>query len=198
MTPTKNQIKIQYLVKHFRYLHKGDTEAIGKLERILWYSYPVVYCDEFSQGEAQRVIDARKRKKNRYNQRIKEMVASYDTLFFVTLTFTDDVLNNTSSATRHRYVQRWLNENCFDYLANEDFGSKNGRQHFHAVVSFVSGIPIWEYGFSNAKKIVFNANDLKTSRLSGYLLKIANHGGKMGTGKSFSKRGVKEVDSLPF
>lgn len=203
MTPTKNQISIQYLVARYRYKHKDDQDAIDKLERILWYSYPIVYPDAFDEcsslRQAQRTIDARKRKKNRYNKRIKEMVESYDELIFLTLTFTDEVISSTSENTRKRYVQRWLNENCRDYLANEDFGKQNGRQHFHAVVAFnKSGVQKWEYGFEKRQKIRFNEEDRSTYRISGYLLKIANHGGKLGTGKSFSKRGLKEVDNLPF
>lgn len=205
MLPTENQIKIQYLVKRFRWVHKDDAESISALEYILWYSYPVVYPDAFedvgsSLRQAQNVIDARKRKKNRYNRRLRDMAQSYDVLHFVTLTFTDDVFESTSERTRHRYVQRWLNENCRDYLANEDFGKSTGRQHFHAVVAFqsdVSSVQPWAYGFYKFK-LVKLSEDRSTYRLSSYLLKLVNHSGKFGTGKSFSKRGLKEVDNLPF
>lgn len=205
MIPTENQIRIQYLVKRFRWVHKDDAESISALEHILWYSYPVVYPDAFddvgsSLRESQRLIDARKRKKSRYNKRLNEMAQCYDFLHFVTLTFSDDVLSSTSERTRHRYVQQWLLENCRDYLANEDFGKQTGRHHFHAVVAFprdLSSVSPWKYGFYKFKEVRMS-DDRSTYRLSGYLLKLVNHSGKFGTGKSFTKRGLKDIDNLPF
>lgn len=205
MKPTENQIRIQNLVKRFRFVHKDDAKSISALEHILWYSYPVVYPDAFDEvgsslRDAQRIIDARKRKKSRYNKRLHEMAQCYDVLHFVTLTFSDEVLESTSERTRHRYVQQWLFENCRDYIANEDFGKQTGRHHFHAVVAFpknLASVQPWKYGFYKFK-LVRMSDDRATYRLSGYLLKLVNHSGKIGTGKSFTKRGLKDIDNLPF
>lgn len=199
MITTPNQIKIQYLIKKLRRKYDGDEVHTKALDRIIWYSYPIVYPNENSQRAIQRAMDTRKRKKNRTNQKIKEMMQCYDMLYFLTLTFTDDVINGTKESTRHKYVQRWLNENCRDYFANQDFGKKNGREHYHAVVALnvdKKNIAEWQYGFSKIKPISFD--DHTAQRCSSYLLKLTNHAGKLGTGKSFSKRGLKEVDNLPF
>lgn len=61
----------------------------------------------------------------------------------------------------------------------------------------------WKYGFVKVepvRKDFKELNDQKqnTYRLSSYMTKLANHSGKIGTGKSFHKRGFKEVDNIPF
>lgn len=197
MTP--NQIKIQYLVHKFRYKHKDDLQAQEALNRILWWSYPVVYPNhEIETTKIQKAIDARKRKKRIINRYLEDMADWYDELYFVTLTFSDDALNGTSERTRHRYVQTWLNENCRDYYANVDYGEKNGREHFHAVVAFKSNIQPWKYGFDSAKKIKSSTEGGNRHKISGYMLKLTNHAAKLGTGKSFRKKIREDVDSLPF
>ena len=53
---------------------------------------------------------------------------------FLTLTFTDDVLNKTSQDTRRQHVFRYLKSQSSFYVANIDFGSKHGREHYHAII----------------------------------------------------------------
>lgn len=199
---TQNQIKIQYLISRYRYRHKDNAEALNALTKILWYSYPVVYLDrEQSQREAQRLINARRASKHRVNRYIVNMAQCYDQLHFVTLTFTDEVLSKTSAVTRHRYVTRWLKANTRDYIGNVDYGKQNGREHYHAVVSFKrtpEGFE-WPYGFQNVKKVgSISPENRQKQQLSGYLLKLSNHAGKPNAGRIFHATGFKEVDELPF
>lgn len=196
---TENQIKVRYLVKKLRYKYKDDAIKNAMLDRIYWYSYPIVYPNwETEDVIISRAIDRRKEKKKRVNRIILDMVNSYDELHFVTLTFNDDSLANLSERTRHRYAQQWLNDNCKDYFANVDYGSKNGREHFHAIVALSDIVIPWKYGFMNVKKAHVSSNYIDRCKISSYLLKLSNHALKVGTGKSFRKRGLKEVDSLPF
>lgn len=199
---TQNQIKIQYLISRYRYKHQGDQEALNALEKILWYSYPVVYLDmEKSQREAQKLIDARRASKHRVNRYIVGMAQSYEQLHFLTLTFRDDVLESTSERTRHRYVVSFLKSVCRDYIGNVDFGKQNGREHYHAVVAFKIGVDSieWPYGFHNVKKVgSICPENCHKQRLSGYLLKLSNHAGKPNAGRIFHPKGLKEVDELPF
>jgi len=32
------------------------------------------------------------------------------------------VLNNTTAETRKKYIKRFLKENCYEYIANIDYG----------------------------------------------------------------------------
>lgn len=203
---TQNQIKIQYLIKRYRYRHKEDPRALEMLEHILWHSYPIVYLDyEISQRQAQRAVNARKASKRRVNKYIKNMSVCYDACYFVTLTFTDSVLESANERTRHRYVTRWLFENAHDYIGNVDYGHQNNREHYHAVVAFKSSDELvqWPYGFMNVKLIGSTAPCLSdgahAQRLSGYILKLSNHAGKEKAGRIFhAKNGFKDVDNLPF
>lgn len=62
----------------------------------------------------------------------------------------------------------------------------------------------WKYGFCSITPIVTkheSDSDATTDnyKLSGYMLKLTNHAGKIGTGKSFHKRGLPEdIDTIPF
>ena len=110
---------------------------------------------------------------------------------------TDEALEQLNERTQHRYMQAWLHENCRDYVANEDFGKKNGRRHYHAVIAKNTAIEPWKYGFYKLKKVKLS-DESSVHKLSSYLLKLVNHANKLTTGKHFSKRGLKEVDILPF
>lgn len=182
-----------------RYKFKDDPARTEQLNRILWYSYPVVYLNAaVDQRIISKAIANRKQKKKRANAYLKDMACAYDALSFVTLTFDDPSLASTSEQTRKRYVQRWLNQNTRDYYANQDFGKKNGREHYHAVVAFNDKIEPWEYGFSKFRKVKDKDENQTSYKLSGYITKLANHAGKLGTGKCFHKKGMKDVDNLPF
>lgn len=216
---TDNQVKIQYLVRKLRYKYNKELESENAevrkkaqrehdaLSRILWYSYTITYGSNDDMLVITKGIEARKRKKNRYNKKIRSMLECYDNIYFITLTWNDDSLTRLKDNVRKKYVQRFLNECCNDYLANVDYGKKTNREHYHAVVAFKDGvlkqdkkkrpyIDLWKYGFSNVKTLGFTKDDIR--RTSSYLLKLTNHAGKLGTGKAFSKKIAENVDTLPF
>lgn len=110
-------------------------------------------------------------------------VRSYEKykLIFLTLTFTDKVLEKTSEVTRRRYTQRFLNENTFHYIANIDYGAKNGREHYHALVMVDKDIDNkkWKYGAINFQRVGLNSKDIKS--IKNYILKLNNHSYKEST-----------------
>lgn len=55
-------------------------------------------------------------------------------VYFLTLTFTDSVLERTTESTRRQMVHRYLSKWDLVYCANLDFGSQNGREHYHAII----------------------------------------------------------------
>lgn len=194
---TSNQIKIQFLIKGYRFKHKDDPEKIRQLERILWHSIPVVYPNWYwEMGELENAIHNRKLAKWRTNKYLNEMAECYDHLFFVTLTFNDECLKNTDEKTRHTYVARYLKQQARCYYANIDHGEKNEREHYHAVVSDRVDFSAWTHGAINAKEIRLDRKDIK--RISTYMRKLTNHAFKLGTGKAFHSRGILNPDTLPF
>lgn len=195
--PTPNQIKIQFLIKGYRYKHKNEPEKIKQLEKIIWYSYPIVYPNyEQQTNEAEYLIRQRKQAKYRTYKFLNDMAACYDQLYFVTLTFTDDVLESTNERTRHRYVSWYLKDQVRCYYANIDHGEKNGREHYHAVVSDKVDFEAWKYGNINSRRIGNTKGDRQ--RVGTYMRKLTNHANKFTTGKCFHSRGMKEIDELPF
>jgi hypothetical protein len=118
-------------------------------------------------------------------QRVKRLKKRIDTIikngsaYFITITFNDLVLTNTSELTRRRYVARYLQTISDNYAANIDYGDQTGREHYHAVVkSEKRPINTWEYGFIKIQKV--NDGDKDITRLAKYTSKLTNHAIKNG------------------
>ena len=229
-------IDAYYLVNRLRYRYKVENDEKNEsiLDRIMWYSIPLVYGDK-EWKEVSRAAQNRKAKKRRANGYLFHMQECYEKLYFVTFTFNDDTFSKTLPSTRKKYCQRWLEEFTRDYFANEDFGAKNGREHYHAVVALTDELSdrlylaisnlervrasmtpdeakkvkisdfeafSWQYGFFGIKPVAkftdAQQHATNTYKLSSYLTKLANHSGKLTTGKRFHKRGMKDVDNIPF
>lgn len=147
--------------------------------------------------EAERIVNARYKRVSRLRKFIENLLRTSDTVVFVTLTFTDDILNNTSADTRRQAVRRFLSAFSSNYVANKDFGAKNGREHYHAVIDCELDLSLWSrYGFIftefvNAKNInksipkrykdlpIDTAREFMRlddeKRLSKYIAKLTNH-----------------------
>ena len=164
-----------------------------------WLCYDLVYSRD-KWREISRAFSVRKRAKARARKRIQWMFEQYPQVQFLTLTFSDDTLDSTSEETRHRYVSRFLNTHCNDYIANIDYGDKNNREHFHATVGGFDGSKEWEkYGFMRVDDC--GKKSLDKTRISKYINKLTNHAGKLTAGKMFCKRSIyrgKDLDNLPF
>lgn len=102
-------------------------------------------------------------------------------VYFLTLTFRDDVLNSTSELTRRRYIQRSLNDYSSYYCANIDYGAQNEREHYHACVVFknINTINLFKelysskFGFLSIQKV--GKSYIDKERLSKYINKLTNH-----------------------
>ena len=90
---------------------------------------------------------------------------------FITLTFDDKHIKYTKNQ-HSRIIKNALGFSKF-YFYNIDFGKKNGRLHYHAIIFLDSDIPSelkWPYGFYNIKPITF-INDC----LFRYIIKYSYH-----------------------
>lgn len=125
--------------------------------------------------EGIRINDAKKHKVARLRERV-ESIISYNNSLFLTLTFTDKVLSSTDEHTRRRYVTRFLKKYCLNYVANVDYGAKNHREHYHAVVLCENiDHKLWRYGAINFKRINYDADTDTINKLSMYVAKLTNH-----------------------
>lgn len=124
-----------------------------------------------TEQKANKLIKARREKARRVRKRIDDIMKN-DALF-LTFTFTDDVLASTTFEKRKRYIKDWLSKLNCPYVANLDYGKKNGREHYHAVVGISSvDFRSYSYGSLNGVKIRSGSNSIALSR---YIVKLTAH-----------------------
>lgn len=159
------------LLNNLRYHLTLDRGVTDTFITDSWaYLYSIYSKAEVEEGY--RLINNNYKRTSRLRDRISRICQKPS--LFLTLTFTDDVLNKTSSATRRRYVARFLKSVAADYVGNIDYGEKNGREHYHAVV-LCDNIDhnAWPYGAINFKKITYTENSSTT--IAKYVNKLTNH-----------------------
>lgn len=127
---------------------------------------------------AKNLVRANYKRYGRVRDKVAELISNGNA-YFLTLTFKDEVLSKTSEATRRRYVSRVLKANFPFYVANIDYGDKNGREHYHAIVwSFLDPLNAdcpfkWPYGFFKSEHIGTSEEDsVKTCK---YVTKLTRH-----------------------
>lgn len=128
----------------------------------------------------------------RLSKRISKMLLNSKCLF-LTLTFTDESLAKTSAKYRRLAVSRFLRQFNVPYVGNLDFGKKNGREHYHAILATDKiDYHLWKFGSINGLKIrsdiQYNADgevtDISVKKLSKYVAKLTNHAIKETTKRS--------------
>lgn len=170
------------------YIKVSESELENSMEtlKMLEKTNPV----EFK--EYRRISDAKFARVRRLKKRIFDMIYKNECLF-LTLTFNDDALKNNTADSRRQAVRRFLNLFNVPYVANIDFGKKNGREHYHAVIQIGKiDYHLWTYGAINGLRI---RNDLKydedgvvssesVEKISRYVAKLTNHAIKETTRRS--------------
>lgn len=167
-------------------IKSGLVKRVKQLNRNINFSYmnSAAACHEFIQErdaleqecpeeykEAVKVMKADFARSTRLKKRI-EFIMSLGECTFLTLTFKDDVLNNTTDRIRRLHVVRYLKAQSSFYVANIDFGSKHGREHYHAIILGRADLSLWHDGAINAKSIIPSSDPL---RLGHYINKLVNH-----------------------
>ena len=122
--------------------------------------------------EARKINYAHYSRIKRLQNKIAKMLESGNCIF-LTFTFTDKVLEITNADTRRQKVRRYLSSYNCDYVANIDFGAKNGREHYHALIQTDKvDYKAFHYGSLNGEK-VRSTNDFV--KLAKYISKLTNH-----------------------
>ena len=132
------------------------------------------------------INNSKRKKYKRCRHRIEQMVLDGNA-WFVTLTFSDKTLERTSKDTRRQYVRRNLQKHFEIYVANIDYGSKNEREHYHALI-YCQHDPtneikaFWDkYGFSKVEQVRTTEDD--AIRTTKYVVKLTRHALKETTQK---------------
>ena len=124
--------------------------------------------------ECEKIIHAQGNRTFRLRTRVEHIINDYDNPTFCTLTFSNDYLASTNELTRRRYVTRFLKEQSggFPYVANVDYGKKNGREHYHAVCGFRLDPKQWQCGALRVQKVRKTSEPIKLAK---YISKLTNH-----------------------
>ena len=142
--------------------------------------------------EYSRILHASSERVVRLKKRVRDMIYGKPCLF-LTLTFTDDNLQSTTAETRRVTVRRFLKSFNVPYIANIDFGKRNGREHYHALLQIDNiDYSLWKFGAIHGLKVrnEIKVNDLgevteeTIIRLSRYIAKLTNHAIKETTKRS--------------
>lgn len=143
-----------------------------------------------------KIYNSRKSKVSRIKSRIKLMLEAIplDNFLFLTFTFRDNVFDTTCEKTRRVYVRRYLTSLDVPYIANIDFGERNGREHYHCIVAINrvdSSFWFNHYGALNFEKILNLKED--SVKLAYYIDKLANHSTKTSAGRLIYSRDLSKL-----
>lgn len=134
-----------------------------------------------------RLLTSKYRKYIRAREHIARIINNGGSVF-ITLTFREDVLKNTSASTRRKYVARYLKEQCSSYVANIDYSPTKEREHYHGLVSNRVDMTRWQYGFVFVEQVRTHDNDKK--RISRYITKLTSHAFKVNSTRLIYSRDV--------
>jgi len=80
-------------------------------------------------------VSAQIKRKYRLKKAIKNILENnLNESYFLTLTFNDEILTKTTKEKRLNLIKTFLNNQTDKYILNCDYGKKNGREHYHALV----------------------------------------------------------------
>lgn len=156
----------------------------GKLAVLIKHCLITTYSVLFNDGdlslykECVKLYNANKARLRRIKKRVSSMLEN-DCLF-LTLTFSDKTLNTTTREERREYIVKTLKTYSNVYVANIDFGKKNKREHYHALVQVDKvDYSLYCLGSINGKKVI--TKDCTSDRVAKYIAKLSNHAVKSTT-----------------
>lgn len=125
---------------------------------------------------AEKLNNSLYQKNKRLKTRIELMLNSSKSVYFATFTLNDNFIE-LKKETLQKYLKRALKRYCPIYVANADYGKRNGRLHFHAVLICEDVQELkseWSlYGFSDFELCKFD-NDCSV-KMAKYISKLTNH-----------------------
>lgn len=170
----------------YNHFHYGHLQTSFSIEDCYAFIDDINDRDPNALRELFKIDHAFYQKKKRLQERIKGMLEK--PCIFATFTFTDHYLNSLDHKYLKKYLTAVLRKMSDCYIANEDYGKKHGRLHYHAIIQaeFVDST-LWTYGACNVQKI--NIKD--PIKLGTYITKLSNHAIKTTNKRSvmiYSKR----------
>lgn len=124
--------------------------------------------------ECQRIGNTSYQRIKRLKGRISDLLQRGDCLF-LTLTFNDSTLLNTTQKERRDLVLEYLKKANADFIGNIDFGKENKREHYHIVINTSEiDYTLWHpNGAIRGEKVRLRGNT--ETKLARYIDKLALH-----------------------
>lgn len=146
------------------------------------------------------IYNNHKARSNRLRHKIEKW-NNIGSLYFITLTFSPEALERSSADSRRTAVRRFLSDFGILFCANIDYGDKNEREHYHAIICTPEDLPgswvkdkgvlflksfLFEpwaqtYGFYNIQRVSLSEEKCDAKRISKYISKLTNHALKKST-----------------
>ena len=194
--------KCEHLIKWFKKIDKlnwkeksykmttRDKELFKNLKSRVRKETP--YYMEYEK-EYNRIKERRKKGIQRYKKYATKMFEYYFELYWCTFTISEEWIGKKTKEEFKKELQKWLKKNAKDYIANIDFGEKNERLHFHAIVASKENYFTWKYGHLFVKEINIRKG---TEAIARYANRFANHATKSTAQKVFHPRGFVEIERI--
>lgn len=165
------------------YALRSEKEGFNPYSELLAYCVSNGLNNELN--ECIKINRAEYERTKRLKNRVADMLLS-GSCVFLTLTFNDNTLSNTSEKQRRVAVSRYLKQYGCKYVANIDYGAKNKREHYHALINCDKiDFENWrKYGNINAERVRNRDIESDKTRLSKYIAKLSNHAIKETTKRS--------------
>lgn len=140
-------------------------------------------CDYYGESvvnENIRLCYNRQIRSSRVKSRLLKLIVKSnlfnDDTYFCTFTINNRYIN-LPYLTLRKYFTDFLKSNFLSYIGNVDYGSLNGRLHFHAVIRCRGQPTDWPYGFFKYQRLF---NDVENCGCcANYLNKLSNHSTKV-------------------
>lgn len=122
--------------------------------------------------EVKRQFETVRKRKQRLRIRLTKLFEEEESLYFLTLTFSDEFVNRSDDLINK--FKRQLKKENIKFIINEDFGGQFGRVHFHCILNRrIKVLQYWNYGGFKNIKIKKSNNSL--IKLPDYFNKLTNH-----------------------
>lgn len=189
----REQRKISYAIWRYNDLQLNGTIPENQDEKTIIEEYETAikrqsfYLEKMPDiyKECERLNLSYYKRKIRLHKRIENMCQNGDCIF-LTLTFNDDALKRTSQATRRQKITRFLKQFNVPYVANIDYGKKNHREHYHAVIQAekIDYKAYYDLNLGTINGQVIKNSAVDKIRVSKYVAKLTNHAIKETTKRS--------------
>lgn len=168
-----NRLKPKYKTYYYEETTGETFEALSNdYYQITEQTYQKLILDISSIAfeQCQKIDHNKYKRTTRLRKRISTMINSQK-CYFITLTFNDETLANTSEETRRQLVRRFLKSQATQYVANIDYGKTTEREHYHAVAN--ANVQNWAYGYYDSKLVRVDVESEK--RIPVYITKLTHH-----------------------